>query len=239
MKRTAFGLTDIGLKRKINQDAFLKDDALGLYIVADGMGGHRGGEVASQLAVEVIQKYCSENKHLNGRDLLDKGINLSCEEIYRQSLENEELSGMGTTVLALLFQEDVVYIGQVGDSRAYLLNQSAIWQVTEDHSLLNEEIRAGRLAQDQAANYQFKNVITRSVGYENSVAVDIYRRKVKNLDTYLLCTDGLSGLVEIHEMSAEIVKSGLEVGLKNLVGLANARGGDDNITALVCQVSTD
>lgn len=236
MKLTAFALTDIGLKRKINQDAFLKDDTLGLYIVADGMGGHRGGEVASQLAVEVIQKYCQENRHASGRDILDKGINMSCSEIYRHALENEELSGMGTTVAALLFQEDVVYIGQVGDSRAYLMSQDGIWQITEDHSLLNEEIRAGRLAASQVAAYQFKNVITRSVGYESHVNVDIYRRKVRPNDTYFLCTDGLSGLVAINEIGEELSKSGPEQGLKNLVALANQRGGDDNITALVCTV---
>ncbi len=237
MKLSAHALTDIGLKRKINQDAFLKDDSLALYIVADGMGGHRGGEVASQLAVEVIQKYCQENRHAAGRDILDKGINMSCQEIYRHALENEELAGMGTTVAALIFQEDVVYFGQVGDSRAYLMNGDGIWQVTEDHSLLNEEIRAGRLAAGQVATYQFKNVITRSVGYENHVVVDIYRRKVKVNDTYFLCTDGLSGLIAIGEIWDEIRKNGPELGLKNLVALANARGGDDNITALVCQVT--
>jgi PPM family protein phosphatase len=239
MKRNTFALTDIGLKRKINQDAFLKDDELGLYIVADGMGGHRGGEVASQLAVDCIQKFCQENRTLSGRDLLDKGINLSCAEIYKQSLAHEELSGMGTTVVALLFQDDVVYIGQVGDSRAYLLNKTAIWQITEDHSLLNEEIRAGRLAAGQVSSYQFKNVITRSVGYESRVAVDIYRRKIKPNDFYLACTDGLSGLVEIREIAEEINKHGPDEGLKQLIALANARGGDDNITALVCQVSAD
>lgn len=229
-------LTDIGLKRKINQDAFLKDDSLGLYIVADGMGGHRGGEVASRLAVEVIQKFCRENPTLSGRDILDRGINLSCAEIFKQSLENEELSGMGTTVLAMIFRDDAVFIGQVGDSRAHLIQTDGIWQLTEDHSLLNEEIRAGRIAAGQASSYQFKNVITRSVGYESHVAVDIYRRKVKQGDIYLSCTDGLSGLVEISEIYEEIKKHGPDQGLKNLVALANARGGDDNITALACQV---
>src|SRR5476649_2065927 len=114
MKLNAFALTDIGLKRKINQDAFLRDDELGLYIVADGMGGHRGGEVASKLAVEVIRKYCHDNRNATGRDMLDKGINLSCQEIYKHALAHEELAGMGTTVAALLFtkegSEDVVYI---------------------------------------------------------------------------------------------------------------------------------
>lgn len=236
MKLNAHGLTDIGLKRKINQDAFLKDDSLGLYIVADGMGGHRGGEVASRLAVEVTQKFCKENPSLNPRDILDRGINMSCAEIFKQSLENEELSGMGTTVLAMLFRDDAVYIGQVGDSRAYLQQADGIWQLTEDHSLLNEEIRAGRIAAGQVASYQFKNVITRSVGYESHVAVDIYRRKVKPGDVYISCTDGLSGLVEISEINEELRKHGPDQGIKNLVALANTRGGDDNITVMAVQV---
>lgn len=236
MKIQAFALTDIGMKRKINQDAFLKDDAIGLFVVADGMGGHRGGEVASRLAVEVIQRFCLENPSATGRDSLDRGINLSCQEIYKAATQNEELAGMGTTVAALLIKDDTVFIGQVGDSRAYLLCADGIWQVTEDHSLVNEEIRAGRLMAQHASSYQFKNVITRSVGYENHVLVDIYRRRVRANDTYFLCTDGLSGLVAITEIQEELKKHGPEQGLKNLVALANARGGDDNITALVCQV---
>jgi PPM family protein phosphatase len=240
MKLNAFALTDIGLKRKINQDAFLKDDELGLFIVADGMGGHRGGEVASKLAVDVIRKYCFENRGGSGRELLDKGINMSCQEIYQHALQHEELAGMGTTVAALLFtkegNDDVVYIGQVGDSRAYLMCPDGIWQVTEDHSLLNEEIRSGRLAAGQVASYQFKNVITRSVGYENHVVVDIYRRKLKAKDTYLLCSDGLSSLVGIAEINDELRRNGVENAVKNLVALANSRGGDDNVTVLACEV---
>lgn len=238
MKISAHALTDIGMKRKINQDAFLKDDSMGLYIVADGMGGHRGGEVASQLAVEVIQRFCKENPLMSPRDLLDKSVNQSCQEIFKQSNENEELAGMGTTVLALLISQETAYIAQVGDSRVYLLAQSGIWQITEDHSLLNEEIRAGRITKEQAESYQFKNVITRSVGYENRVVVDIYSRKIIPGDMFLLCTDGLSGLVESHEMFSEVKKHGPELGLKSLVALANARGGDDNITALICHVES-
>ena len=230
----SYALTDIGMKRKINQDAFLKDDALGLYVVADGMGGHRGGEVASRLAVEVLQKFCQENTSLAPRDRLDKGVNLSCSEIYTKASGNEELAGMGTTIIALLYHEGAIYIAQVGDSRVYLMNYGGIWQVTEDHSLLNEEIRAGRIEAAQAASYQFKNVITRSVGYESSVTVDIYRREVKPNDIFLLCTDGLSGLVENNEILREVQAHGPELALRRLVDLANARGGDDNITGLIC-----
>jgi serine/threonine protein phosphatase PrpC len=236
MKLTTFAFTDIGMKRKINQDSFLKDDSIGLFVVADGMGGHRGGEVASRLAVEVLQQYCQQNPHLPGREVLDKGINLSCLAIYKKSLDHEELAGMGTTVVAMLVRSDVLYVGQVGDSRAYLIHKNSIWQITEDHSLLNEELRAGRLAAGQVASYQFKNVITRSVGYENHVLVDIYRRKVQSGDIFLSCTDGLSGLVEDSEILEEITKNGPDLGLENLVKLANKRGGDDNITALAIAV---
>ena len=192
--------------------------------------------MASKLAVDVIQKFCRENKELHPRERLDKAVNLSCSEIYKMSLANEDLAGMGTTVLAMTFHEGAVYIAQVGDSRAYLLNDGAIWQITEDHSLLNEEIRAGRLEAGQASSYQFKNVITRSVGYESNVTVDIYRRKVQQGDILLLCTDGLSGLVGPQEIVAEIQKEGPERGLRNLIKLANSRGGDDNITILICHV---
>ncbi len=239
MKRVSFAITDIGLKRKVNQDAFLRDDALGLYVIADGMGGHRGGEVASQLATSVLRDFCEHNSDLNGRELLDRGINLCCREIYKKAREQEDLMGMGTTVLALLFQADIAHIAQVGDSRAYLLNQGSIWQITEDHSLLNEEIKAGRLDILQASNYQFKNVITRSVGYENQVTVDVYRRVTTASDIFLLCSDGLSGLVQMAEIGQEIRANGPEKGLNNLVDIANKRGGDDNITALVCKLDAD
>ncbi len=236
MKLTAFAMTDIGLKRKVNQDSYLKDDAQQLFVVADGMGGHKGGEVASKLAVDRIKAYCDKNPNLSGRDILDRAINDSSFAINKKSRENEDLNGMGTTVIALLFQNDTAFIGQVGDSRAYLMNNGGVWQVTEDHSLMNEEIRAGRLAGKQVESFQFKNVITRSVGYEDAVAVDVYRRKVQVGDTFLLCTDGLSGLVSAEEMAQEVLNHGSQVGLKKLISMANARGGEDNITAVVVQV---
>jgi PPM family protein phosphatase len=229
-------ITDIGMKRKINQDAFLKDDELRLYVVADGMGGHRGGEVASQLSVQVMQTFCKSNASFAPRELLDKAVNAACQAIYEQSTGNAELAGMGTTIVAMLFDAGVVSIAQVGDSRVYLMNQHGIWQITEDHSLVNEEIRAGRLMAGQAASYQFKNVITRSVGYESKVNVDIYRRAVQPGDIFLLCTDGLSGLVSMSEMHDAIIHKGLDSGLSSLISLANSRGGDDNITGLVTEV---
>jgi len=237
MKPRSFAITDIGMKRKVNQDAFLKDEEAGIFLVADGMGGHRGGEVASQLAVQIIRDFCISNKHLLPAERLNQAINESCDQIFRKSAENEELHGMGTTILALLVENGEACLAQVGDSRGYLVYESKIWQITEDHSLLNEELRSGRLAANQAHTYQFKNVITRSVGYEKKVAVDVYRRVVRQGDLFLLCTDGLSGLVEAEELAQELSKNGVEQGLKNLIDLANSRGGDDNITALACEIT--
>lgn len=236
MKSTSFAITDIGMKRKVNQDAFLKDEEAGLFLVADGMGGHRGGEVASQLAVQIIREFCEENKALPPAERLNLAVNASCEQIFKKAAQNEDLHGMGTTILALLIENGEACLGQVGDSRGYLMSEGKLWQITEDHSLLNEELRSGRITPNQAQNYQFKNVITRSVGYESRVAVDVYKRVLRPGDTFLLCTDGLSGLVQIEEIERELGKNGVEQGLRNLVDLANSRGGDDNITALACQV---
>ncbi len=176
------------------------------------------------------------NSEVPPRERLDRAVNLSCKEIFDQSKKNTDLSGMGTTIVALLFHEGIAYIAQVGDSRVYLISDGGIWQVTEDHSLVNEEIRAGRLAVGQESTYQFRNVITRSVGYEDHVKVDLYRRQPVAGDAFFLCTDGLSGMVNGPEIRDAYLKHGAEAGLKSLIGLANARGGDDNITALIVEV---
>ena len=236
MKARSFAITDIGMKRKVNQDAFLKDDELGIFLVADGMGGHRGGEVASQLAVQIIREFCVEHRALPAAERINQAVNAACEQIFLKASQNEDLHGMGTTILALLIENGEASLGQVGDSRGYLMSEGKIWQITEDHSLLNEELRSGRLVASQAKDYQFKNVITRSVGYESRVAVDVYRRVLRSGDIFLLCTDGLSGLVSIDEIEKELSKSNMHQGLQNLIDLANSRGGDDNITALACEV---
>jgi len=237
MKARSFAVTDIGMKRKVNQDAFLRDDELGIFLVADGMGGHRGGEVASQLAVQIIREFCIENRAIPAAERINRAINAACEQIFLKASQNEDLQGMGTTILALLIENGEASLGQVGDSRGYLISEGKAWQITEDHSLLNEELRSGRLVASQAKDYQFKNVITRSVGYESRVAVDVYRRVLRPGDVFLLCTDGLSGLVSIEEIEKELSKNNLQQGLQSLIDLANARGGDDNITALVCEVN--
>ena len=233
MKTKAFGITDIGMKRKLNEDTFLVDEELGLFVVADGMGGHLGGEVASKLAAETMQKFCRDNKDLPPRDRLEKAVNKACEEIYTESKKDAGVAGMGTTVVALLVDGGYVYIAQVGDSRVYLFAQGAAWQVTEDHTIVQEEIRAGLISHEDAIHHQHKNVITRSVGYEKTAVVDIYRRKLQVNDTFLLCSDGLSGLVEIKEMLEQVAAHSMETGAEKLIELANSRGGDDNITIVL------
>jgi protein phosphatase len=235
MKIQVFGMTNVGMKRKNNQDYFLVDEGLGLYIVADGMGGHLGGEVASKLAAETTQEFCRDHKDIPPRERLEKAINTASEKIYSEGQKNEALKEMGTTIVALLVHEGHVYIGQVGDSRVYLFSQGVVWQVTEDHTVVQEEIRAGIISPEDIENHEFQHVITRSVGYQKEVSVDVYRRKLQTNDTFLLCSDGLSGLVKSPEMLEQLEKNSLEVSVKNLIALANSRGGDDNITIVVCR----
>ena len=226
----------MGAKRKNNQDTFLIDENLGLYLVADGMGGHLGGEVASKLAAEMTQSFCKINKELPPRERLEKAVNAASEKIYQEGQSNENLKDMGTTVVALLAHENYGYIAQVGDSRVYLMTQGSVWQVTEDHTVVQEEVRAGIISPEDVENHEFQHVITRSVGYQKDVAVDVYRRKLQPNDMFLLCSDGLSGLVKGSEMLQHLESNSLENGVKNLIALANSRGGTDNITVVVCRV---
>lgn len=237
MKIQVFGATDVGMKRKNNQDTFLIDETLGLYLVADGMGGHLGGEVASKLAADTTQQYCREHKQVNPRERLEKAINVASEKIYTEGQNNEDLKAMGTTVVAVLAQDNFAYIAQVGDSRVYLCSQGSLWQITEDHTVVQEEIRAGLISPDDIENHEFQHVITRSVGYQKDVAVDIYRRKLQPNDTFLLCSDGLSGLVKNNEILEHLEGNSIETSVKSLIALANSRGGTDNITVVVCRVA--
>ncbi len=240
MRFYSYGITDIGLKRQMNQDAYLRNDTLGLYLVADGMGGHRGGEVASQLAVTSIAKFFEEAGDNLNIETLEMSIQNACHTIYEESQLNASLVGMGTTVVAVWFHKSKVIIGQVGDSRVYLHKKPYTWQLTEDHSLVNETMRSQRLSpQDreafQANAISFKNVLTRSVGYERQVKVDIYEREFHLAETYFLCSDGLSGHIEIWEINDALSHYPAEQALHHLTELAKKRGGEDNITALVCQ----
>jgi serine/threonine protein phosphatase PrpC len=232
--------TDVGLRRESNQDSFLIDEKMGLYVVADGMGGHRGGEVASKLAVETVQSVVRRELEQNGarkpsaRFVLTKAYEEASKKIYDKSLEpGTNLQGMGTTLVAALVQGNVLSIANVGDSRAYLYTGGDLWQLTEDHSLVNEQIRAGIIAEGDLQKLAPRNVITRSVGFERDVQVDVIEREMADGEMLLMCSDGLSGLVTDARLN-ELIKTHKPSELVSLcVDEAKKNGGDDNVTVMV------
>lgn len=232
--------TDVGLRRETNQDFFLFDEEVGLYIVADGMGGHRGGEVASRMAsetmLEVIKSYIagSDNRRISPRVLLSRGYEKASQKVYETSQASHgELEGMGTTMVAAYVQNGSMYIGNVGDSRCYLYTNGQLFQLTEDHSLMNEQLRVGLITEENIANFVGKNVITRSVGFEPAVEVDIIERDLVPGDLYIICSDGLCGQV-LDNRLAEICATHKPHEIVPIcVAEANANGGDDNVTVMV------
>lgn len=232
----AAGLSDVGMKRQNNQDSFLINEKLGLFAVADGMGGHSGGEVASALAVKAMEHVFKEKKNkLEISDTLKLGVEKGNEIIFEQAAQQPELSGMGTTLTAVAFTKDHVYVAQVGDSRCYLFYEGQLYQITEDHSQIYELMKLGFVTEANIHHFQ-KNVITRSVGYEPTVVPDIYAMDVKKGAKILLCSDGLTGMAT-HVQIAQILSNfdDIEAAVKNLILLANLQGGEDNVTALIVE----
>ncbi len=243
----ARGLTDVGQRRDHNEDAFLIDEDLGLFVVADGMGGHAGGGTASRLAVETIQAAVRHAKEAEPEafapsaaaeesplpDVLREAVEEACAVIYRTAQGEPELAGMGTTVTAALLDGRTGFVAHVGDSRCYLVRDGRIYQVSEDHSLVNEQLKAGAITEDEAKHSRFKNIITRSVGFEQQVQVDLMGVELEAGDHLVICCDGLSNLVEDPEILEIVRSSELDLAPGRLVALANDRGGDDNITVIV------
>jgi serine/threonine protein phosphatase PrpC len=242
MKLRVVAETNCGLKRDNNQDSFLLRPDLGLYIVADGMGGHFGGEVASKMAVDILSDFVEKNrqKYKSPRDLLIEGYSSACKKIYDKSnYESTDLKGMGTTMVAIYHQEDTVWISNVGDSRAYFFSQNLLWQITEDHSLINEQLRAGIINSEQARLSNNKNVITRSVGYESDVMVDVLERSLVPGDKFILCSDGLSGLVSAEKISEILKSQEISAAMSSCIQSALQAGGDDNVTVLIAECSVN
>lgn len=239
--------TDIGRKRSQNQDNVASHPELGLFVVADGMGGHRGGETASLLATEIIPLNVKKEMEVAGahwipREVMTRAISRANDEIYLRSLNERQLQGMGTTAVALLFKDNLLTIGHVGDSRAYFYRDGSIWQLTRDHSLVQEKFRAGLITRAETKTDRMKNVITRSVGFESEVTVEIYEIETLPGDLFLICSDGLSGLVEEPELlkiMSRINQSSpdLQQSVDDLIQAANRNGGDDNISAILVGLS--
>jgi protein phosphatase len=254
MRYLAAAKTDVGRKRKENEDRFCLDPALGLYVVADGMGGHAAGEVASRLAVETIQEWME--KYLSGADaalvgpapvsaspeagFLLSSIQLANRIILDAAKQRREYAGMGTTVVAVLAQRDNVVLAHVGDSRIYRVRDGEIAQVSRDHSFVQDQVDSGIISEAEAHQSQYRHMITRALGLKDTVEVDLTEQPAQVGDTLLLCSDGLSDLLDDEEILAAVREhaADLDRTCQVLVDRANAKGGDDNVTVLVVQVRT-
>jgi protein phosphatase len=222
---------------------------LGLFVVADGMGGHRGGEIASAMAVEVIPEAVRHSiedpRKFQPKTVISDAIIQANKEIHKKASSKPELAGMGTTTTALLFSEQGLTIGHVGDSRCYFFRPEGVWQATRDHSLVQEKLRAGLITRAEVKTDRMKNVITRSVGFDLNIQVETYEIGIQPGDAFLICSDGLSGFVD-DQAAYEIVKRHLfdnpsedapQKTVEILVDAANQNGGDDNITAVLVQIT--
>ncbi len=242
--------TDVGRKRQHNEDALFNDDELGLYIVADGMGGHAAGDVASATAVAVVQRYFgahpgalqrlaespTQAAKLAAQKLMEQAVQLASAEIYGAAAADDTKRGMGTTFVGMATAGEHAVLGHVGDSRIYLLRNGQVHRLTEDHTLVNAQIKAGQITKEQALTSQFRNVITRAVGIQESVQVDTLLVDLVPGDLYILCSDGLHGYLSDEEAVDVFSAQPVEELPSKLIDLSNARGGKDNITAVVVSV---
>jgi protein phosphatase len=243
------GISDVGKKRKGNEDSLFLDDALGLYVVADGMGGHRAGEIASQLVVKTISEYIQRSKN-NGNaeknNILNKtlsrkanqlltGIQLSNEVVHEASLDNEDCRGMGSTVSAVYFSNGTFIVANVGDSPIYLIRDGKIKLISVIHTVLAEQTAIDP-ANAEKLGMEFRHVLTRAMGTERSVKTDIYEIQCFKNDILVISSDGLSDKASPNEILKLVNQNGLDTACQQLVNLANTRGGDDNVTTIVLKV---
>lgn len=250
MKFKVFGMTDVGIKRNKNEDSFGIDHNLGLFVVADGMGGHAAGEVASKMAIDVIMDYiqrtvATDEPYLTGfnnrfsrtGNRLSSAVILANQLISDTATNSEEWQGMGTTLVAAWMPDPdspVLSIAHVGDSRAYRLRFGELTQLTTDHSLVEEQIQNGLISREEAYTSSFRNMITRALGFRERVNIDIIETEMEPGDKLLLCSDGLNGMLTDEQIQIILkLTSGLEDTCEQLISAANARGGKDNITVII------
>ena len=247
----AHGLTDTGLARQHNEDCFAIDEERKLYVVADGMGGHSHGEVASKLSVDSICEFVTRNGDatpsphpwddaLRPHSNLLRGAILSAQRRVLRAIEGDlSLSGMGTTVVGLMVQDDVGAVAHVGDSRIYRARKGTFELLTQDHTWVNEQVMAGYLSDEQARTHPLRNVVTRALGGEAEVDIDLQEVTLENGDVFLLCSDGLTGMLRDEEILSVLQgEPDLNVACQTLIDAANARGGSDNITAVIVACAT-
>ncbi len=253
MRVKACGLSDVGLTRAHNEDYFEIDPTHRLYVVADGMGGHSHGEVASRIAVDTIREFIASTadkdttwpfgmdarleRHSN---LLKMAVRKAHDHVLREITRDGSLYGMGTTVVGLLLAGRTAAVAHVGDSRAYRLRGGRLEQLTQDHTWVNEQVVAGFLSKEQARSHPLKNVVTRALGGESDVLVDVRELEVQPGDLFLLCSDGLTGMLSDADIRDRLASGrSLHEICRTLITDANARGGIDNVTVVLLSVEED
>jgi protein phosphatase len=249
MEFKSFGFSDVGKTHEHNEDSYLRDDKEGLFVVADGMGGHVSGEMASQLAVESVEEFVSrsrsESVHFSGEYRSDLSIEqnrllaatrVANRKIREEADKNPTKRGMGTTLIGVILEDKHLAVVNVGDSRLYRVRNGDLKQVTNDHTLVAEQQKLGRLTKDEARKHPQRHILTSALGISESPKIDLYRTKVIPDDLYLICSDGLNDMLDDEEILNIIHsikdKSLFKIGL-SLVLQANLAGGQDNITVIL------
>ena len=242
MHITSAGRTDVGVIRSGNEDSYLMVPDRGIFLVADGMGGHAAGEVASEMAVRYVARELDSLRGLGDEQVAERmrvAIRTANGAIFQRTLTEHDKRGMGTTVTALTLFETRFLIGQVGDSRAYLLRDNRLSQLTKDHSYVQEQVDAGYLTPEQARTHPYSNVITRCVGANSEVMPDIYVGTVKPRDVFLLASDGLTGMLEDYQLAEVLSPDRMpQDEVDALIAEANRHGGLDNITAIIVRIDS-
>jgi len=250
---SAYGQSDTGKRRPHNEDSILVDDEVQLYVVADGMGGHAAGEVASATAVEIlrqelkaqstlIKSYISDSSYEVREQILkatESAIQKACATVFKEGQENKKRHGMGTTLSLMLLSGSGAFIAHVGDSRVYLLREGQVHQLTIDHTLVNEQLKRGVISKDEARKATYKNVITRALGIQESVRVDTLHLDILPSDRFLICSDGLHGYLRAGDMEAILEAAEPGEVTQKFIDLANERGGKDNISVVYLDVAPD
>jgi len=253
LKHAGQGLTSVGKKREHNEDSFTVDDSLGLYMVADGMGGHAAGEVASRMAIEIVtevikaseatlQKLHRDPSHehkLAAQQLVERAIQEACARINKASQSDRTKRGMGTTCDCVVVVGNRAILGHVGDSRVYLIRQGKMHRLTEDHTMLAMALKAGIGKKEDFADSDWANSLTRAVGPQPSVQVDTLLIECQPNDRFFLCSDGLHGYLTDEEAPQLVGSLGTTTPLSKMIDLANDRGGKDNITGVLVTVQGD
>jgi len=245
------GLSDVGQRREPNEDAIASDIDLGLVVLADGMGGYKAGEVASEIATQTIVAELKKRMQSLEPGLVDAvsgmqavsqllldAVTRANQSIYRVSQSQAQCAGMGTTLVVGLFTNNKLLAGHIGDSRLYRLRQAEFVQMTEDHSLLQGQLNSGLITPEQAKHSNNKNLLTRALGIDPEVELELHQHEVLPHDIYLLCSDGLNDLVPDDEIGATIanLSANLELAANQLIQMANDNGGKDNISVILVKV---